>query len=69
MSGTNTWINVTLREGKNREIRRVMEYLGLQVNRLIRTSYGPFTLSKLEKGAAQEVETRIMKEQIKGFFQ
>ncbi len=67
-AGTNTWLNIALREGKNREIRRVMEHLNLQVNRLIRVSYGPFSLGKLEKNTVNEVETRVMKEQIKGYF-
>lgn len=66
--GTNSWLLVNLREGKNREIRKVMEALGLQVNRLIRTDYGPFSLGKLPKGTTQEVEERILREQIKGFF-
>lgn len=66
--GANSWLSVALREGKNREIRKVMEALNLQVTRLIRTDYGPFNLGKLPKGAAKEVEERILKEQIKGFF-
>ncbi|MCB1721518.1 MAG: rRNA pseudouridine synthase [Alphaproteobacteria bacterium] len=67
-SGANRWIFVTLREGKNREIRRVMEALGLQVNRLIRVGYGPFELNKLPSGGVQEVEARVMKAQIPGYF-
>ncbi len=66
--GTNTWLNIALREGKNREIRRVMEELDLRVNRLIRTSYGPFNLDTLARGAVQEVKTAVMKEQISGYF-
>ena len=46
---------MTLTEGKNREVRRVLEHLGLQVNRLIRTSYGPFHLGELASGAVEEV--------------
>ena len=68
VQGANSWITVVLREGKNREIRRVMEALGLQVNRLIRTSYGPFSLSKLEKGAVEEVRPQVMRDQIAKFF-
>ncbi len=51
-SGKNHWIEMTITEGKNREVRRVLEYLGLKVNRLIRTSYGPFTLGDLPRGQA-----------------
>ena len=54
-TGRNQWIEMTLTEGKNREVRRVLEHLGLQVNRLIRTSYGPFHLGELASGAVQEV--------------
>ncbi|MDT7933740.1 MAG: pseudouridine synthase [Sphingomonadaceae bacterium] len=54
--GDNAWIEVILTEGKNREVRRVLEWLGLAVNRLIRLSYGPFALGDLERGAVAEVE-------------
>ena len=60
----NAWITVTLREGKNREVRRALDHLGLTVNRLIRTSYGPFQLGTLEKGAIEEVKPRILKDQL-----
>ncbi len=66
--GKNCWLSITLTEGKNREIRKVMEALGLRVNRLIRVSYGPFQLGQLGKGDAKEVPEKIMKEQIAGFF-
>jgi 23S rRNA pseudouridine2605 synthase len=66
--GTNSWISVVLSEGKNREIRRVMEALGLKVNRLIRTAYGPFELGPLPKGAIQEVKSSVMKSQCAGYF-
>lgn len=54
-TGRNQWIEMTLTEGKNREVRRVLEHLGLEVNRLIRTSYGPFHLGELASGAVEEV--------------
>ena len=54
-TGRNQWIEMTLTEGKNREVRRVLEHLGLQVNRLIRISYGPFHLGELASGAVEEV--------------
>lgn len=64
----NSWLSIALREGKNREIRRVMEALGLRVNRLIRVSYGPFQLGRLAAGAVEEVKTQVMKDQVKGYF-
>lgn len=54
-TGRNQWIELTITEGKNREIRRVLEHLGLEVSRLIRTSYGPFQLLDLPRGAAVEI--------------
>ncbi|MGB3807804.1 MAG: pseudouridine synthase [Erythrobacter sp.] len=51
----NQWIEVTITEGKNREVRRVLEYLGLKVNRLIRTAYGPFLLGDLPRGGAARI--------------
>ena len=58
---TNVWLNVTLREGKNREVRRVLEHIGLTVNRLIRVSYGPFQLGHLEAGMIEPVQKKAMK--------
>lgn len=55
-TGANTWVEMRLTEGKNREVRRVLEYLGLRVSRLIRTSYGPFVLGDLERGQVAEVD-------------
>jgi len=62
--GANLWITLTLAEGKNREVRRVLEALGLSVNRLIRIAYGPFALGDLERGAVQEVGPRVLREQL-----
>lgn len=66
--GANSWLSLSLKEGKNREIRRVMEAIHLQVNRLIRVSYGPFELGKLERGDVKEIEEKIMKAQLAKFF-
>ena len=66
--GTNTWLMLTLREGKNREVRKVMEALDLSVTRLIRIAYGPFQLGKMPERAVEEVPQKILKEQIPGFF-
>ena len=57
-TGRNQWVEMTLTEGKNREVRRVLEHLGLQVSRLIRISYGPFRLLDLPKGMVVEVSPR-----------
>jgi len=55
-TGSNCWIEMSLTEGKNREVRRVLAYLGLQVSRLIRTAYGPFTVEGLEPGDVDEAD-------------
>ena len=62
--GSNTWLTVALKEGKNREIRRLMEFFGFQVTRLIRISYGPFQLGNLAKGAIDEISAKTLQEQI-----
>jgi 23S rRNA pseudouridine2605 synthase len=62
--GANLWITVVLAEGKNREVRRVLEALGLKVNRLIRLSYGPFALGTLMPGEVEEVGPRVIREQM-----
>jgi 23S rRNA pseudouridine2605 synthase len=59
--GSNVWITVGIREGKNREVRNVMDHLGLKVNRLIRVSFGPFELGNLRDGAVEEIETEELK--------
>ncbi|WP_247634736.1 pseudouridine synthase [Methylobacterium sp. 37f] len=63
-SGDNLWITLGLREGKNREVKRILEHLGLAVNRLIRLSFGPFQLGDLEAGLAEEIRTKVLKEQL-----
>lgn len=64
--GDNQWLTVGLREGKNREVKVVLGALGLQVNRLIRVSYGPFQLGELETGAVQEIRSRVLRDQLTG---
>jgi len=62
--GANVWLVFAIREGKNREVRNVCAHLGLEVNRLIRISYGPFQLGELEEGEVDEVKTRVLREQL-----
>ena len=62
--GGNAWLSLSLREGKNREVRQVMENMGLQVTRLIRLSYGPFQLGDLSKGAVSAIPRRILADQL-----
>ena len=62
--GTNVWLRIGLREGKNREVRTILESLGLAVNRLIRTSYGPFQLLDMEPGTVEPVKARVLREHL-----
>lgn len=62
--GDNAWLTIALQEGKNREIRRVMAHLGLEVSRLLRVAYGPFQLGQLERGAVEEVNPKVLREQL-----
>ena len=62
--GSNVWIVFAIREGKNREVRNVMAHLGLEVNRLIRVSYGPFQLGEIEEGQVEEIKSRVLREQL-----
>ena len=64
VQGDNVWITMGLREGKNREVKRILEHLGLQVNRLLRLSFGPFQLGDLEPGLVEEVRTKVLREQL-----
>lgn len=63
-SAANAWLTVALTEGKNREVRRVLNHLGLEVNRLIRIAYGPFQLGKLERGDVAAVPDKVLREQL-----
>ena len=62
--GANAWATVSIREGKNREVRRAMEAVGLIVNRLIRLSYGPFQLGNLKPGTVEEIRPRVLRDQL-----
>lgn len=62
-TGSNVWLIVGLKEGKNREVRKALDAVGLKVNRLIRVAYGPFQLGDLESGEVKSVPTRILKDQ------
>ena len=62
--GSNAWLTLGIREGKNREVRRVMSHLGYNVNRLIRISFGPFQIKNLASGEIEEVKNKILKDQL-----
>ena len=62
--GSNVWLAMALQEGKNREVRKVLEALGLRVNRLIRVAYGPFQLGNLGRGEVAEVSPKVLREQL-----
>jgi 23S rRNA pseudouridine2605 synthase len=64
VQGANCWLTMALREGKNREIKRVLEHLGLRVNRLIRLSFGPFQLGDIAEGEVKEVPARVLRDQL-----
>jgi 23S rRNA pseudouridine2605 synthase len=64
--GDNAWLTISIHEGKNREIRRVMMHLGLETTRLIRIAYGPFQLGNLPRGAVDEVPPRVLRDQLPG---
>jgi len=66
--GSNSWLTMTLSEGKNREIKRLLEEIGLRVTRLIRISYGPFQLGRLEPNAVDEVPVRSLPKLLPGYF-
>jgi 23S rRNA pseudouridine2605 synthase len=62
--GANVWLTIGLREGKNREVRRILASLGMEVNRLIRVSYGPFQLLDLKPGMVEPVKRRVLADQL-----
>jgi 23S rRNA pseudouridine2605 synthase len=62
--GANVWLSIGLREGKNREVRKILATLGLEVNRLIRISFGPFQLAELEPGTVENVKRRVLIDQL-----
>lgn len=62
--GANAWLTISIKEGKNREVRRVLEHLGLTVNRLIRVAYGPFQTGHLKPGEVEVVPGKVLKEQL-----
>lgn len=64
VQGANIWLMVALREGKNREVKRVLAHLGLDTNRLIRVSYGPFQLGDLKDGEVREIRGRVLRDQL-----
>ena len=64
VQGANTWLTMGLREGKNREVRRILAHLGVDVNRLIRISYGPFQLLDLKPGEAEPVRRHVLADQM-----
>ena len=65
-TGTNAWLSVSLKEGRNREIRKVMAHLGLQTTRLIRVAYGPFQLGNLDRHLVDEINGKVLREQLSG---
>jgi 23S rRNA pseudouridine2605 synthase len=66
--GGNSWLTMTLREGKNREIKKLLDHAGLRVTRLIRTGYGAFQLGRLGRGAIEEVPRRLLPNLLPGYF-
>lgn len=66
--GSNSWLSITIKEGKNREIRKLMEHAGLQVTRLIRIAYGPFQLGNLTRGQIAEIPEKVIKEQLGSYL-
>lgn len=66
--GSHHWLSVTLREGKNREVRNIMTHLGLQISRLVRVEYGPFKIGRLPRGGIEEVPQDVLKKSLGQFY-
>ncbi len=66
--GVNQWMTIGISEGKNREVRKLLEYAGMTVTRLIRISYGPFELGKLQRGSVEEITPRLLKNNCNNYF-
>ncbi len=62
--GGNAWATLALKEGKNREVRRLMEHIGVKVNRLIRVTFGPFHLGQLKEGQVDEIPSKVFRDQL-----
>ena len=69
ITNSNSWLSVVFKEGKNREIRKICNYIGLNVNRLLRVAYGPFKLNDMKKGELKEVPEIFLKKNFKSHFQ
>lgn len=67
--GSNQWLTIHIKEGKNREVRKLLEYAGLTVNRLLRTSYGPFELKKIQRGSIEEISNNDLLIHCKPYFE
>ena len=67
-TGANSWLSITLREGKNREIRKLFKHIDLSVNRLLRVSYGPFKLNDMKKGELREISSNFLKKKYEAYF-
>lgn len=66
--GAHHWVSVTLREGKNREVRNIMAHLGLQISRLVRVEYGPFKIGRLPRGGLDEVPQDVLRKSLGQFY-
>ncbi|MBL4602788.1 MAG: rRNA pseudouridine synthase [Emcibacteraceae bacterium] len=67
--GVNQWLTIHIKEGKNREVRKLLEYAGLSVSRLLRISYGPFEIKKLQRGSVEEVAQSVLQNNCKEYFE